>query len=354
LNIRNQMLIKFDTRKTVKNNSRFLLVIFLLFYQVSIAQIITGDRFQTTQLAFDIKLQPSKAIKDSSGYSFTSQEYGASVFIPVFSKTYNIPEQDEPPKRFGIFLSPNVRINHVTINYLYDSRLLIHAGLGAGAYFRFKQKHTLSASVQSQVNEDEFTIYAPSLRYSGLVLYSHRSSKKFTYYLGATYTYLLGGIDNTGDLLPVIGTRFKMGEKSNIMVILPFSISYNKRAEKFRLNISFKPNGGVNRYENRLSFPTNNSELLLRRRSFVFAIGGYYKATSNLSIGAELGVLFARKLFFSSEDKTSLYTQNTIANGGQFTLKAIWRPWQNTLRNKAKQQQENGADDLIDPDLFIF
>jgi hypothetical protein len=353
LNIRNQMVIKFTSDAQKTNIKKWIISsVFCLCFHFSFSQFYAGSLLQSPQLVFDCKIQPSKSIKDSAGYSYSSQEYGFNAIIPVFSKKYAF---DDPvnQKRIGVFLTPILRVNNTAISYLYDSRILINTGLGIGAYYSFKQKHTVTGFLMPQVNEDEFSISDPVIRYSGALVYAHKSSNTFSYFLGVTYTYLLGGVDNSYTF-PVIGARFKTGERSNLNIMLPFTVNYSARFNKWKVIASLKPNGGINRYTNRSGFSGDASEIILHKRSFVLGTGAYYHLSANFSMGAELGIIFGRKLAFTNENKSVTYIENTIANGGQLTVKAIWRPWQNTLRNKKKQPTEAPDNTIGENDLFIF
>lgn len=326
-----------------------IILLLCLFVQTTLAQLFFGNRMQFTQLSIDYKALPTRSVKQpDSNYKYASHEFGMSAFVPVYAKQF---EHAEQKNNLGIFVTPTLRFSNFNLSYL-PSRIFINAGCGVGTYYHFKQKNTLTAILQAQVNEDEFTINNVVLRYGGMLVYNHKSSERFSYYLGTTYTYIFGD----GYLLPVIGGRFKMGKTSQLMVALPYHINFTHRFNsKLRLSVSLKPNGGINRYQNRYNFNTNDEVLMMRRRSLVFGTSLYYQLKNNILIGGELAAVLAQKVTFTTQDNSQTFVSNSIANGLQLSLRLIWRPWQNTLRNKekmAKQKASEYPDDLNDTDIL--
>jgi hypothetical protein len=156
----------------------------------------------------------------------------------------------------------------------------------------------------------------------------------------------------------VLGARFKTGGRSQLSVTLPFHIAYTQRfSSKLSLTASLKPSGGINRYENRLSFATTDQTLVLRRRAFVASADLYYRFAESITIGAGAGIMVGRKLLFTDASRDQVYANNNVAAGMQFALKVIWRPWQQTLRNRENQEPPttgDGPDDSMDVDMFGF
>ena len=328
-----------------------IILLLCLFVQTVSAQLFFGNRMQFTQLSIDYKTLPTRSIKQpDSNYKYTSHEFGMNAFVPVYSKQF---EHAEQKNNLGIFVTPTLRFSNFNLSYL-PSRIFINAGFGLGTYYHFKQKNTLTTLLQAQVNEDEFTINNALLRYGGILVYTRKSSERFSYYLGATYTYVFGD----GYLLPIIGARFKMGKTSQLMIALPYHINFTHRFNStLRLSVSLKPNGGINRYQNRYAFNTNDEVLMMRRRSLVLGTSLYYQLKNNLLLGGELAAVFAHKVIFTTQDNSQIFVTNTIANGLQLNLRLIWRPWQNTIRNKekmAKQKAFEYPDDLNDTDILGF
>lgn len=301
---------------------------------------------------FDYRAQPQRNIKDSSGYNYASHELGFHVMVPLYHKKITRPDSDEQ-NHLGLFLTPGVRFNKIDISYL-RSRIFMNVGAGFGGYYHFKKKHTITAMIQGQINEDEFTINDPQPRFAGLLLYNQKVSNKFSYRAGLAYSYLFGNVDGTGYLFPVLGGKIKTGERSQLNITLPFNLSFvHFMKNKMRLHISLKPNGGVNRYKNRYAFATNDEVIILRRRSYLFLTGISYPAKNNLSLGADIGIVMARKITFTNESNSVTFEHNNIAGGLQFNLKLTWRPWQNALRNKEKENTSEDYDD-IDTDILGF
>lgn len=335
----------------------FLLLLGILLPGIHPAQAqYSVARMRQARIMLDYRGQPASKIKDSSSYSFSSHELGLNAFVPVYSRMAALETTGEYTM-MGAFITPGLRVNNVDIGYIYDSRVLVNASLGAGMYYA-RRKGVLLATVQAQVNEDEFTISDAVPRYSGLFLYAHRSNAYFSYHLGMTYTYLYGDLGSNGFLFPVIGARFKTGNRSQLSITLPLFATYTKWFNsKLRLTASLKPNGGINRYENRFSLPTTDRTLMLRRRSFVAGADLYYQWSSSVTVGAGAGLVFGRKLFFTDQQNTQVYEKDMVKAGLQLALKVIWRPWQNTLRNKQKVQNDpaaDPADEGTDVDMFGF
>ncbi|MEI6507983.1 MAG: DUF6268 family outer membrane beta-barrel protein [Bacteroidota bacterium] len=342
-----------------KSVSLILILSFCVFiFHPSSAQIFYQKALQQTRFSFSLTSQPSHTItSDSLNRTFSSKSFCAGFYIPVYAKKIEKTEQGLS-NFFCAFITPNIKLTNINIGYLYDSRVLINGRIGFGALYQFKQKNTLAATTNLQLNEDELTTNNPVINYAGLFLYTRRCSSKFSYYVGAAYTYLFGYYGNNGLLLPILGARFNFHNKSFLTITLPYNINYlHIINNKLMYSVAMYPYGGINRYRNR-SYSTNyNDAIMFRSSSLVLGSTLYFRLKNNLTLGTEVGIVGGQKFMFTNDKNSITYQKDEVKNGLLFSVKFIWRPMQNSLRAKEKLihiSDEESIPDLNDDSLLGF
>lgn len=254
---------------------------------------------------------------------------------------------------WGITAGPSLSLSDVVISYFNRQRMLVNLGVGAGAFFLFSEKSSLSGLVSSQFYEDEYTLSSPVLRITAMMIYNRNVSQTFLYRLGTVYTFIFGN----PLLLPVAGITYRFANESALNILVPFNFSYRTHLNrKVGLMVFIHPQGGLNRFSNKLNFPSNaHSVLLLRRRSLCAGIGVPISLKNNLIIIPEVSLIAAQRVIFTEGFSSGSLVLNPggspTAPAFQLAIRLNWRPWQNNIRNKEKIK-DNDFDDPPDAPIF--
>jgi hypothetical protein len=294
-------------------------------------------------------LQPKQDVTDSPGYTYSLNSFRLGMVLPLLSKKIASSNDSLPPNRLGLAINPSLGYSRMKLSYYPQERLLLNHQVTLSTYYFFRQKNALLLNVRALYNEDEFTIKNPELRYNFSLLYTRKATEHFSYYAGGAYSYLFG----EGLLLPLLGARFSWGSHSRLNILLPFQVSYRTYlGSNTRLMIYAHPEGGVNRFENRLNINDSLQKVVVfRRRSVALGAAFTWQVKSNVSVVIDPAFLFAQHISFTAdgERKGHTYIDNMIYRSFQLQLKLIWRPWQNSMRNQKKVES-----DLQDDDNFIL
>lgn len=295
-------------------------------------------------------LQPRQNITDSPGYTYALNRLSLGMVLPLFSKTIAPAHDSLLPNRIGVSLNPSLGYARMRISYFPQERLLLNHQVTLSSYYFFRQKNAFTLNLRALYNEDEFTISNPVLRYNFSLMYTRKVNPRFSYYAGAGYSYIFG----EGLFLPLLGARFSWGRSSRLNMVLPLQVTYRTRiASKTMLSLYARPQGGINRFENRLNIQDSLQKIvMLRRRSFALGASFAWLVTNNVSIVVDPALLFGQRIAFTSdgEQKGATYIDQKVHRGLQLQVKLIWRPWQGTIRNQKRMKNEPADDD----DNFIL
>jgi len=297
----------------------------------------------------ETSLQPKQNVTDSPGNTYSLNRITIGMVLPLLSKKIPALNDSLSPNRLGLTLNPSLSYSRLRLSYFPQERVLINHQVTLSSYYFFSQKNALFFNLRGLYNEDEFTIKNPELRYNASLMYTRKVSQRFSYYAGATYSYVYG----EGLWLPLLGARFSWGTTSRLNILLPMQVSYRTRLSgNTRLLVYAHPEGGVNRFENRLNVSDSlQKTVVFRRQSFALGAAFTWQVKNNLSVVVDPALLFAQRISFTrdGERKGTAFIDNSLHRGFQLQLKLIWRPWQNSLRNQQKMDS-----DLQDDDNFIL
>jgi hypothetical protein len=301
------------------------------------------SRFASVYL--ETLVQPKQEIIDSAGHTYKLGRFNFGMTLPLVNARF-APEHDTlQPGRLGITLHPSITYSRLRLSYFPQERILVNPQITLSTYYFFKQKNAITLNLRAMYNEDEFTIGSPRLRYNVSGIYARSVSNRFSYYAGGGYTYLFG----EGVWLPILGARFSWNKTSRLNIILPLQISYRTAfLPKTRLLLYMHPQGGVNRFENRLNVnDTLEKTLVFRRRSLNVGAAIIWQVKSNVSVVFDPSLLLAQRILFTSDDETNAttYIDQRLERSIQFRIKLVWKLWQNSLRNQKAADQESADDD---------
>lgn len=293
------------------------------------------------QVYMETTLQNKQNISDVPGSTYRLSGLSFGMMLPVYSKTFAQRNDTIPPARLAFTIHPSLSYSLVHISHLNQERVLLNPQVTISSYYLFKRKNMVFVNVRGVLNEDEFTVDNPEPRYAFSALYSRKVSPKFSYFTGAAYSYVFG----EGQLFPLLGARFGWGKSSRVNIVLPLQATYRTQlTSRLRLSVYVRPQGGMNRYENRLTVADSTVKtLVLRRRSAALGTAFTYKLKNNLALVVDPSFLLAQKISFTDEARSQTFMDATLSRGFQLRLMLIWRPWQNSLRNR--QQPESTSDD---------
>lgn len=293
------------------------------------------------QVYVETNLQNKQNITAVSGATYRLSGLSFGMMLPLYSKTFRQQKDTVPPSRLAFNIHPSLSYSLLNINYLNQERVLLNPQLTIGSYYLFKRKNMLFVNLRGMLNEDEFTVGNPKLRYAFSALYSRKAGPKFSWFAGAAYSYVFG----EGRFLPLLGGRYGWGKSSRVNIVLPLQITYRTSlSSRLRLSVYLRPQGGINRYENRLTITDSTQKILvLRRRGGMLGAAFTYRLKNNLALIVDPSFLIAQKISFTNEDGAIKFMDQNLSRGFQLRLMLVWRPWQNSLRNQ--QHPEKIADD---------
>ena len=305
------------------------------------AQSRETGRFNFTRIQLEYGNRSITAAKDSAEQTFAYQALQVGALIPIWSKATG----SENTTNLGFFLNPILQLSKADISLVQQSRLLINAGAGVGGYAGFGNKHMLLAQIRPQWNEDEFTILNPTMRFSSVFIYSYRWSPKLLTQSGMTYTFQFG----EGLALPLLGACYQFSSGSRLSVLLPMQLSYRQPLSKqWSLVLLMRPNGGINRFENRNYFAGTAASIAVHRlRSLQTGMAGIYKAKNNLRLQAGIYLITKQRITFTEDGNRDGETYYRADTHPTILIQAgiIWLPALNNMRNAFKTSKNGEEDD---------
>lgn len=325
-------------------NKAFLFAVILVFS----SQIIycQTNNFLKNNFTFSINTQSLSNIKgnDSAINNFRFSNVLVAYKHGIYSKSSYT---NSNIKLTHITLSPSLRIGNATFFKNNLNRVLVNFRLGLNGLFITSNKNSFLVNTSVFANEDEFTFQDALMRYSGIFIYNRKVNQKFSYNIGTTFTYLFG----EPLLLPVLGFSLKTSSNSHLNAILPLNINWRKNSKINKLSYGFSlgANGGINRFQNKLSVDTTNTILILRRRSLQFISDLRIKNKTNTII-FQLGFNTNQKVSFTNQNDNAV-VNNFVFNGSNSLYANITFLW--FLKQKSKREKNENDYNTITEDEVI-
>jgi len=241
---------------------------------------------------------PQRAFEDVSGlYGFTS--VSALVNVPLISRVTE--GKDYTKKLLGVTAKAKGEIFVPDISFIRSDHLLINLSGSVNALYN-GNKNTWQGTFTAGIAEDNFTFPLPLIRFTGSLLFTHRTSLNFAYSLGAAYSHVYG----EGRFLPLIGGTVRIDADDRIAALLPMHISWIHTYSFVNvMRVYVAPSGGVNRFRNNDGlFPNAPNIIFFRRREFKAGIVWRIKPAPALIITFGGGILAKRNLYFSEQNNS--------------------------------------------------
>lgn len=300
----------------------FLAGIFLLSFYSANAQ---SNNFLGNNLTFSLNSQSISRLKFNDSTTESKNNFRNSKFVIGYKHSLysKFSQKDGHLKFTQIRISPVLQIGKVNFENDNLNRTLINLKLGLSGIFHTSNKNTFLLAANAFANEDEYTLPEASFRYSGMLMYMRKVNSKFSYRTGIAFTYLFG----EPLALPILGFKYKTSEKSMLNVTLPFVINWRKqtKVQKLFYGFTLRPNGGINRYQNKLSIDTTNVTLILRQRTYQF-LGDLRVINKTNMILFQAGFVGNQKVLFTNENNNSVVNNYSFngSNSVYANVSFIW------------------------------
>ena len=277
------------------------------------------------------KLKFSDSTTDSK-YNFSNTKFLISYKHSLYS---NFTQKEDVLKYSQINVLPSLQIGKVNFGHESLNRTLVNFKIGLSGLFHTTTKNTFLVVANAFANEDEYTLPDATFRYSGMMMYMRKVNPEFLYRAGLTFTYLFG----EPLILPVLGFKYKTSEKSMLNVTLPFVINWKKqtKVKKLFYGFTFRPSGGINHYQNKLSVDTTNVTLMLRQRNYQF-LGDIRIVNKTNMILFQAGFVGNQKVIFTNEKNNSI-VNNFSFNGSNSVYANVIFIW--FLNKKPRSNNES-------------
>ena len=279
---------------------------------------------------------------NESRYNLRNSKFAIAYKRLVYSK---FSEKEGQTKFTQIRLSPALQIGKVNFGSENLNRTLININVGVSSIFQTSNKSFFLLAANAFANEDEYTLPEASFRYLGMFMYIRKVNPKFSYTTGIAFTYLFG----EPLALPILGFKCKTSEKSILNVKLPFLVNWRKqtKVQKLYYGFSLKPNGGINRYQNKLSVDTTNVTLMLRQRTYQF-LGDLRIVNKTNMILFQAGFVGNQKVQFTNENNNSV-VNNFSFNGSNSVYANVSFIWFLSKKNKDFSKAIDTKNPIIEP-----
>ncbi len=297
------------------------------------------------------KLKFNDSTTDSK-YNFSNTKFLIGYKHSLYS---SFTKKEGVLKYSQINVLPSLQIGKVNFGHENLNRTLVNLKIGLSGLFHTSAKNTFLFAANAFANEDEYTLPDATYRYSGMMMYMRKVNNKFSYRAGLTFTYLFG----EPLFLPILGFKYKTSEKSMLNVTLPFVINWKKqtKVQKLFYGFTFRPNGGINHYQNKLSVDSTNVTLILRQRNFQF-MGDIRMVNKTNMVLFQVGFIGNQKVFFTNENNNSI-VNNFSFNGSNSVFANVTFIWflnkksrNNNQESKAINSNESINDDELMDDAW--
>ncbi|KAI9459580.1 hypothetical protein F5148DRAFT_1287109 [Russula earlei] len=270
---------------------------------------------------------PQSSFKDTVGkFGYTALDISAR--IPLFGSKHQTAGRKkgahladssrhfyETSARLGFGLLPiDIGFLNTTRNF-YNSSAGVGVSIGSGKNI-FSISANVGVAADGTVLQNNDTRY----RFSGSFIVNHISQSGTVFQYGVAFTYAYG----RPLPLPVLGMykRISLGNKWSLSGVLPLSVQVTDHIDsKRQLAFSLRPSGNRFQFANENVFATTSPAVFMQLRQFQLAAVYTYKFSQYFSLGADAGLLFARKLKFTEQDDTkTILSQITIKPGPSFKI----------------------------------
>lgn len=331
------------------NRLFFFTALFLFLFNNANAQ---SKNYLGNNLTFSLNSQSLSKLKFNDSVPESKYNFSNTKFLIAYKHSLysNFTQKEGLLKYSQINFLPSLQIGKVNFGHENLNRTLINLKIGISGIFYTSAKNTFLFAANAFANEDEYTLPDATFRYSGMMMYMRKVNPKFSYRTGLTFTYLFG----EPLVLPVLGFKYKTSEKSMLNVTLPFIINWKKqtKVQKLFYGFTFRPSGGINHYQNKLSVDSTNATLILRQRNYQF-LGDIRMVNKTNMILVQAGFVGNQKVIFTNENNNSI-VNNFSFNGSNSVYANITFIWflNKKSRNKQESRTMNANESINDDELL--
>ena len=249
-------------------------------------------------------------------YSFS--EFSLGFYTPLYSYTSSkIADNKLYKSNFTLFATASFVTSSPDFSFYRTDKSFTRISAGLRAWYFNGNKSLWMLNVSPFIAEDNISIKHPQWRMYGDLVYSRVVSKKFSYRLGASYTFRFG----KGGFVPVLGVRIGDYDKHFLSIQLPRNISYNvKISPKTYLGAFVRVNGGIYRFSikspDQTVFQDNldNQNIIMTRTDYLSGISINTAASPNLYLCFNAGIVSGRTVDLRMNEKFN-------GNGGASVFK---------------------------------
>ena len=328
----------------------FLAAFFLVLFGKAHAQ---SKNYLGNNLTVSLNSQSISKLKFNDSLNDSKYNFRNTKFLIGYKHSlYSSFTQKEGVLKYSqINVLPSLQIGKVNFGHENLNRTLINLKIGLSGIFHNSAKNTFLLAANVFANEDEYTLPDATFRYSGMMLYMRKVNPRFSYRTGLTFTYLFG----EPLVLPVLGFKYKTSEKSMLNVTLPFVINWKKqtKVQKLFYGFTFRPSGGINHYQNKLSVDTTNVTLILRQRNYQF-MGDIRMVNKTNMILFQAGFVGNQKVFFTNENNNSIVNDFSFngSNSVFANITFIWFLNKKSRKNNHESRIINSNESINDDELI--
>lgn len=273
----------------------FLKLIFLVLFDCLFTNVNSqNDFFSSFTINTNYKNTFSTELKDTTG-KYGSSEFGIGFNVPVF--TYFFTNKEDKNGFCNLSVQNNNTIVFPDIDFLNKTNTLYNLNLGLRGIYFTGNKNLWLSKVSVNFFEDEFSIYEPDPRFSGILLFNRIVNRDFSYHFGLTYRYSFG----KASVLPIAGLKYSFADNWKMVLSLPFlaSVQY-KVTDKLLFKMKLHASGNISYYTNNsLMFGQTQEKLLFRKKSNTFSVDAFYKLNPNIYLKGTIEREGNRKIYFS-------------------------------------------------------
>ncbi len=278
--------------------TKALLFLLVVLFKPGYSQ---DNKFLNPQIKLSGEYFFESTMDDSLNSRFGFSKGAVGLMYPLLSER-NALTNDLEYKTVVALLNINASYSTIDLSFLDSPHQLLSATAGPSVIFNSGDKNTYLASIAAGIAQDIEILGSLTPRFTGHVLFKHKSNGNFSYHLGVVYSYSYG----RGLPLPIIGCVFRTGNKSKLKMTLPLSISWSYKTNPFDMfTVMIQPNGDQFNFASDDSSLGNRVVSRFKMRSFKTGLNYKIGVSGRFFFTPEVGYMFRRKISFSDASTTA-------------------------------------------------
>jgi hypothetical protein len=275
-----------------------------------VSSIKTKGQAVSRKLFVTTSYVPAANFSDTTG-NYASNSLSMGFSVPIAGKVLS--QEGDSPSFYMVLINGEIEVESLDLGPFDDQRYFFRPWLGTSVVYHTGKKSTVLGNISFRLMEDEYSTSSLKIRPAGTVLWRLKRSERFSYLLGATYTYNFG----VGLPIPILGFQKIFNERSSLRVALPISLVYRNafKRKEFQYSLFIRPDGNIARFGNNSVFSDREEDnLLLVQRTLKLGVNGTF-SFHVFKLTPEFGVLGRRQVSFAEEggnpfDLKDIYTSD--------------------------------------------